>query len=141
LDYFHVASALTIEKLLKTLGLFNNYNWYKVQTKQRVEHILEAIRLIRDFMNGVRISTFLKDIKLQCAVQYQFLIVGEAVGNIDEVLLEKYKYPWHIPRSFRNFIIHEYHYVKMDRIYYVTQDLAELEKKVRLILKNEFKRK
>lgn len=134
-------SAFTIEKLLKTLGLFNNYNWYKVQTKQRVEHILEAIRLIRDFMNGVRISTFLKDIKLQYAVQYQFLIIGEAVGNIDEVLLEKYKYPWHIPRSFRNFIIHEYHDVKMDRIYYATQDLAELEKKVRLILKNEFKRK
>lgn len=43
-------------------------------------------------------------------------------------MLEKYDCPWHIPRSFRNFIIHVYHGVKMERIYYAAQDLDELEK-------------
>jgi len=106
--------------------------------KERAEHILDAIQLIRDFVNGLDEATFLTDIKIQSAVQFQFLIIGEAIRYIDDDILAKYNYPWHIPRSFRNFIIHVYHGVKMERIYYATQDLGELEKQVKLILKNEF---
>jgi len=106
--------------------------------KERAENILDAIQLIRDFVNGLDEATFLTDIKIQSAVQFQFLIIGEAIRYIDDDILAKYNYPWHIPRSFRNFIIHVYHGVKMERIYYATQDLGELEKQVKLILKNEF---
>lgn len=110
----------------------------KPATKLRAEHILEAILLIREFIKGVDEATFITDIKIQSAVQYQFLIIGEAIRYIDDDILAKYHYPWHIPRSFRNFIIHVYHGVKMERIYYATQDLNALEKQIRLILKNEF---
>jgi len=72
------------------------------------------------------------------SVQYQFLVIGEAVSHLDKSILEKYDYPWHIPRSFRNFIIHEYHGVKMERIIFAAQDLSELEKNIRLIVENEF---
>jgi uncharacterized protein with HEPN domain len=106
--------------------------------KERAEHILEAIKLIKEFVSGYDEITFLNDVIIQSAVQYQFLIIGEAIRYIDNGILAKYNYPWHIPRSFRNFIIHIYHGVKMERIYYATQDLGELEKQVRLILKNEF---
>ena len=57
---------------------------------------------------------------------------------MDSNILDKYSYPWHIPRSFRNFIIHVYHGVKMERIYYATQNLDELEIQVNLIIINEF---
>lgn len=110
----------------------------KPTPKERAEHILEAIQLIRDFINNVDEATFLTDIKVQSAVQYQFLVIGEAVGYIKDDILTKYNYPWHIPRSFRNFIIHVYHGVKMERIYYAAQDLDELEKQIKLILQNEF---
>lgn len=110
----------------------------KPTPKERAEHILEAIKLIRDFVNGIDEAIFLTDIKIQSAVQYQFLIIGETIKFIDDDILARYNYPWHIPRSFRNFIIHVYHGVKMERIYYATQDLNELEKQVKLILKNEF---
>ncbi len=110
----------------------------KPTPKDRTEHILEAIKLIRDFTNGIDEVSFLVDIKIQSAVQYQFLIIGEAIRYIDNDILAKYNYPWHIPKSFRNFIIHVYHGVKMERIYYATQDLDELEKQIKLILKNEF---
>lgn len=110
----------------------------KPTPKERVEHILEAIRLIREFVADINETQFLSDIKTQSAVQYQFLIIGEAIRFIDNDVLAKYNYPWHIPRSFRNFIVHVYHGVKMERIYYATQDLGELEKQVQLILKNEF---
>jgi uncharacterized protein with HEPN domain len=106
--------------------------------KERAEDILEAISLIKQFIAGTNEAAFLKDIKIQSAVQYQFLIIGEAIRYIDDAILVKYNYPWHIPRSFRNFIIHVYHEVKMERIYFATQDLGELEKQIRLMLTKEF---
>ncbi|MEO6834095.1 MAG: HepT-like ribonuclease domain-containing protein [Chitinophagaceae bacterium] len=110
----------------------------KPDSQERAEHILNAIQLIRSFVWYVNEADFLTDVKLQSAVQYQFLIIGEAVRHIGDDILAKYKYPWHIPRSFRNFIIHEYHGIKMERIFYATQDLGELEKQVKLILEKEF---
>jgi uncharacterized protein with HEPN domain len=83
-------------------------------------------------------KTFSRDVKVQSAVQYQFLIIGEAIRHIDDDLLNKYDYPWHIPRSFRNFIIHVYHGIKTERIYYATRDLDELENQMLSILENEF---
>lgn len=111
----------------------------KPTPKERAEHILEAINLIKEFVAGMDENAFIKDVKVQSAVQYQFLIIGEAIRYIDDAILAKYMYPWHIPRSFRNFIIHVYHGVKMERIYFATQDLDELEKQIHLILTNEFK--
>ena len=110
----------------------------KPTPKERAEHILDSIKMIRQFVEGIDKTSFVKDIKIQSAVQYQFLIIGEAMRYIDNSILEKYSYPWHIPRSFRNFIIHVYHGVKMERIYFATQDLDELEKQIIQILKNEF---
>ena len=110
----------------------------KPGAKERIVHVLMAIQLIREFIDGVDEATFTKDLKIQSAVQYQFLVIGEAIRHLDNSILEKYDYPWHIPRSFRNFIIHEYHGVKMERIFFATQDLDDLEIKIRLILENEF---
>nr|MBC7612920.1 DUF86 domain-containing protein [Pseudopedobacter sp.] len=109
----------------------------KISLKERIIHISNAIELIEEFVSGIDEANFLSDIKLQSAVQYQFLIIGEAVKYLDISILEKYSYPWHIPRSFRNFIIHEYHGVKMERIFYAANDLFDLKTKIKLILKNE----
>jgi uncharacterized protein with HEPN domain len=109
----------------------------KIALKERIIHIHKAILLIEQFVNNVSEPLFLEDIKLQSAVQYQFLIIGEAVKYIDISILERYPYPWHIPRSFRNFIIHEYHGVKMERIFYAANDLLLLKSKIEMILKQE----
>jgi uncharacterized protein with HEPN domain len=110
----------------------------KIASKERIEHILQSIAYIHEFMQGVREDSFLLDVKLQSAIQYQFLIVGEATRFLDNDLLEKYSYPWHIPKSFRNFIIHEYFGVKMELIFQATQELDELEMQLGMMLKNEF---
>jgi len=110
----------------------------KPTPKERVKSILNAIRLIRQFVEDEDEISFSKDIKLQSAVQYQFLIIGEAIRHIDDEILAKYNYPWHIPRSFRNFIIHVYQGIKVERIYYATQDLNGLEEQINRILTNEF---
>jgi len=110
----------------------------KPTPRERVEQVLEAIRLIREFVANVHEMEFLEDKKTQSAVLYQFLIIGEAIRHTDDDILAKYDYPWHIPRSFRNFIIHVYHRIKLERIYYATQDLDTLESEMKNILKNEF---
>ncbi|OAQ40723.1 hypothetical protein A5893_07215 [Pedobacter psychrophilus] len=110
----------------------------KPSDKQRILHILKAIHLIEDFVLNIDEPEFIEDIKLQSAIQYQFLVIGEATKYIDDAILKKYNYPWHIPKSFRNFIIHEYHGVKMERIYYASKDLEKLKTQIQLILKNEF---
>ena len=105
--------------------------------KERLEHILTAITRIKEFVANVNEELFLADIQLQSAVQYQFLIIGEAIRSIDRDILEKYPYPWHVPCSFRNYIIHEYHGIKMVRIYYATQDLDDLQHQIAAILETE----
>lgn len=110
----------------------------KPTPKERVEHVLEAIGLIRAFVENVDENSFVNDPKVHSAVQFQFLVIGEAVRDIDERILEKYDYPWHILRSFRNFIIDVYHGIKLERIYYATQDLDTLEAAMIKILHNEF---
>lgn len=105
---------------------------------ERVEHILAAISSIREFMNGATLQAFEEDVLLQSAVKYKFLIIGEAIRYVDQSILDKYQYQWHIPRSFRNFIIHAYHGIKIDRIYLATQDLNGLEEVMTSIFQNEF---
>lgn len=98
----------------------------KPTPKDRILHILNAIHLIREFMTDITPEDFDQNSMLQDAVKYNFLIIGEAIRHTDPGILEKYTYPWHIPRSFRNYIIHDYHGIRIDRIYYATQDLESL---------------
>ena len=103
---------------------------------ERAHHIFNAINLIQEFIKGIDEQQFLNDPKIQSAVQYQFLLIGEAVGQMDSDFLAEYDYPWHIPKSFRNFIIHAYHGVKMERIYYAARDLSNLELVIKEMMKN-----
>jgi uncharacterized protein with HEPN domain len=96
--------------------------------RERMEHVLKAIDAIHSFVEGMDEKKFGEDMKTQSAVQYQFLVIGEAIKEIDSAILVKHNYPWHIPRSFRNFIIHVYHGIKIERIYFATQDLGPLRK-------------
>jgi uncharacterized protein with HEPN domain len=110
----------------------------KTSAKDRAMHILTSIELIRSFIKNISEQEFLNDAKTQSAVQHQFLIIGEAVRSIDENILKEYDYPWHIPRSFRNYIIHVYHDIRLERIYYAAKDLDDLESQVRKMIKREF---
>jgi hypothetical protein len=73
------------------------------------------------------------------ATLFQFAIIGETIVHIANEILVKYKYPWHKVRSFRNFILHEYHNIEFRIVWEaVKKDLPELKQKAGTILKNEF---
>lgn len=102
----------------------------------RLNDIIEAINLINEFVENQNLDDFLKDIKCQKAVLYQFIIIGEAVKNLDQSLLDQHNYPWHIPKSFRNFIAHDYHNIRIERVYNAINDLTTLREVVRLMLQH-----
>lgn len=76
--------------------------------RQRLEHILEAIDSIFDFTQHLIEEQFLQDLQCQSAVLFQFVIIGEAAASLSLEIYDHYPYAWHKPRSFRNYIAHEY---------------------------------
>jgi uncharacterized protein with HEPN domain len=111
----------------------------KPTSKERLEHIRTAIHRIKSFINGKTIDDFLIDNVLQDAVLYQFIIIGEAINHVEKAILDKYPYPWHIPRSFRNYIAHEYHKIRIESVFNAANDLNGLLEVVELILSKEYK--
>lgn len=111
----------------------------KDKNYNRFLHIQEAISSIRFFCQDKSPEEFRDDDMLFSAVLQKFLVIGESVSRIDKGILDKYEFPWHKPRAFRNFIAHEYFQIKPERIWEtIESDLISLEIMVNFILKAEF---
>lgn len=96
---------------------------YGVSDTERLKHISEAVDLILAFCEGKSESDFLDDQMLSSSILYQFIIIGEAIRYVDQNLLEKYRYPWHLPRSFRNYVTHEYFGINLKQVYGTIKEL------------------
>ena len=109
------------------------------RNKQRLLHIEEACEKISRYVAKIDKETFLSDSKVQDAVLYQLIIIGEAVVHIDNIILEKYPYPWFKIRALRNYAAHEYFSIQMWTIWDITSmHISELHGIVDEILKKEF---
>jgi uncharacterized protein with HEPN domain len=96
---------------------------YGFSSIERLGHISEAIGRIIQFCEGRGESDFLGDQMLSSSVLYQFLIIGEAIQYVDRDILKKNPYSWHLPRSFRNYIAHEYFGINLRQVYKTVTDL------------------
>ncbi|MFA5819373.1 MAG: HepT-like ribonuclease domain-containing protein [Bacteroidales bacterium] len=111
----------------------------KPTPKERLVHIRSAILHIKSFVKDKSLDDFMSDTIRQNAVLYKFIIIGEAIRHVDNSILDKYPYPWYIPRSFRNFIAYEYHKINLESVYNAENDLDELLKTIDMIISKEFK--
>ncbi len=94
----------------------------------RIQHIIEAIENIHKIVKNITKDEFKNNIIVNSAVCYQFLVIGEAILALPNDFLEKYDYPWYKPRSFRNFLAHEYFGVDMNIVYdTIWTDLPNLQ--------------
>ena len=111
----------------------------KPSSKERILHVINAIHLIQEYTYNYSYNDFVSDYKTFDACMYQFTIIGEATSNIITTILDKYDYPWSKVKSFRNFILHEYHAVEDIVIWNTIKDiLPDLEKLMIQILEKEF---
>ena len=109
------------------------------RNKQRLIHITEACNKIALYVAEIDKAAFLSDAKVQDAVLYQLLIIGEAVVHIDSDLLEKYPYSWFKIRALRNYAAHEYFNIQMWTIWDITSiHVTQLLDVVNEILDKEF---
>jgi uncharacterized protein with HEPN domain len=110
-----------------------------LESKRRLEHIEEAIINIEKFTKGQSLESFCSNDILWNAVLMQFIIIGEAIVNVDNNKLEKYSYPWYKVRSFRNMIAHEYFNIKLNAVWLIVEsELPLLKTTIRKIIENEF---
>ena len=98
----------------------------------------DAADRIEEYVRGMDLHTFEGDTRTQDAVLLQFVIMGEAVRSVDPDILARHPYPWNLVRAFRNFIAHQYHAIRMERVYNAANDLAELKKVLARIVDTEF---
>ena len=94
-----------------------------------IADIIESIDLIEAYCKGISEEHFSRDTQLQDAVLRRFQIIGEAAGNIPNVLRKKFpKIPWKKIVAQRNLIIHDYATVRPHEVWMVIKkDLPVLK--------------
>jgi uncharacterized protein with HEPN domain len=90
---------------------------YGLSCMDRLQHIIEAIGRIEEFCENITENEFLTDTMINSSVLYQFIIIGEAIQYVDYEILDRYDYPWHLPRSYRNYIAHEYFGINLKQVF------------------------
>ena len=85
--------------------------------------MLDAARSIREFTIGVTQDEYLKDRKLQLAVERALEIIGEAARLVSTEFRDRHPdVPWQQIIAQRNVIAHDYGEIKQDRIWILVTD-------------------
>lgn len=106
---------------------------------ERLKHIEKAISVIENLTKTQTKQKFTANEMLNSAILFQFSVIGEAIIHVEQDILNKYNYPWHKVRAFRNLIAHEYYKVKLSAVWQIIiNDIPELKKNINLIIKKEF---
>lgn len=105
-----------------------------------LEHILEAVKLARDYCGGLELEGFLADKKTQQAVLLNLMVIGEAATRIckefPEFVVIQASIPWKQMRGMRNRLAHGYFEVDLGIIWDTVQTaLPDLEKSIREVRK------
>ena len=97
--------------------------------------ILDCIRRIERYTAASR-QAFFQSRKSQDAVMYCFLIIGEAIKQLDEDVMDQQPHiDWSGFARFRDFLIHQYHNTEMEVAWTVVHDdLPPLKAAIETIL-------
>jgi len=106
-----------------------------------LKHILDAIALIEDYIEGKTYDEFVNDRMLQDAVIREIEIIGEATKNLSLEFRERYSdIPWRNIAGMRDKVIHGYFGVDIDAVWdTATRDIPLLKEKLLKIQKEEMK--
>lgn len=108
----------------------------KKDPKVFLNHILESIRYIEEYANGMNSAKFQKDRVTQDAIVRRLEIIGEAVKNLPASFKTKWpEVPWKQMAGMRDILIHEYFDIDLTLTWrVVTQELPLVKQKISIIL-------
>jgi uncharacterized protein with HEPN domain len=97
-----------------------------------IGHILDSIKAIEGFIQGVAEQEFYDNREKHDAVVRNLEIIGEAAKNIDEEFRSKYPdIPWRLMAGMRDNLIHEYFGVDKKEVWKTaTSDVPMLKKQL-----------
>ncbi len=101
--------------------------------------IAHAARLIRDFVQGIDLESFLGDEKTLAATLHEFTILGEAVNRLSEEFKERHsEIQWQKIVGLRNRVVHEYDRVDLEEIWKAaTRDIPRFIQSLEPLLPKE----
>ncbi|MCX7140771.1 MAG: DUF86 domain-containing protein [Proteobacteria bacterium] len=115
-------------------------NAEKKQLRQAdyLEHMLDAIRLARSYVDGLSREDFLADKKTQQAVVLNIVVIGEAATQLANefpaFVAQTPELPWKQMRGMRNRMAHGYFEINMDIVWDTVKDaFPDLEQKIAVI--------
>lgn len=77
--------------------------------QDRIDHIVESIERIEEFVSGLDKDKFLRDEKVKYACYANLIVLSEAAARLSKEYREWTKeIEWSLIIGFRNIIIHEY---------------------------------
>ncbi len=103
--------------------------------KIRLQDILDAIEQIETYIKEGK-EIFYDSKLLQSGVLYQLIVIGEAAGDIDIFLRNKYpNIPWKKIIGMRSILAHQYFRIDLDVVWStVSEHLPSLKKTVQEML-------
>lgn len=105
---------------------------FKRDARLYLADIDESIAAIEDFTLGHDYGSFARDRKTYSATLREFIVIGEAIGNIpDEIKNRVPSIEWRLIKDFRNFIVHEYFGIDARIVWdAVTQEIPLLKQEI-----------
>ena len=93
-----------------------------------VQDILNAARLVVEFVHGFDKAGFIQDWKTRSAVLYQLTVIGEAVKRLSTGFRAGHtEIPWVLMAGMRDNLIHGYDLIDWDEVWKTsTVDIPEL---------------
>jgi len=76
---------------------------------QRIEHMLEIIRQIRQIIGSATEVEYAQALSMQFSLRYSVVMLGEDAGAISDDLQRRFpETPWKSLRGMRNIVVHDY---------------------------------
>ncbi len=104
----------------------------KIRDKGRLEHIIEAITYVKEFVGEREFEDFRQDKLRLYATIYNVQIIGEAVYKLSTDFKGTHQdVPWNLIEKMRHILVHDYFQINVEILWAVIiDDLPELEKHV-----------
>ncbi len=101
--------------------------------------VLEAIRLVEQYTDGLSFAAFSTSIEKQDAVVRRLAVIGEAVKGVPEEFRARYpEIPWRDIAGARDILIHEYFRIDLELAWEMARsDLPALAARIRAVMQAE----
>lgn len=103
-----------------------------LKDRERLEHMLQAIRRILRYTNGKTFQDLVDDDMMYYAVVKNIEIIGEAANMLTADFQASHsETPWKMVKGMRNYIVHEYFQIDSVVVWdVVTNELVILKKQI-----------